>query len=176
MVIDLVVGEDLLFGLLHLHQLAEFGGLASLALANDICLRFEQADDLVGRMCVALIDALPGLADDLSNARDHRQQILPLALRGRTVVPMLARLDAVNDIANESAGLADDALRDQNANATPHRELRCQFGRAAPRSVQTDRVGPATNRWHALARRAAGSGTTTVRLLPAHSRATSGAA
>ena len=45
-IIDLVVGDDLIFRLLQLHHLAEFGRLAGLALADDFRLRLEQAHEL----------------------------------------------------------------------------------------------------------------------------------
>jgi len=61
LVIDLVVSDDLLFGFLDLDHLAEFGGFAGLALADDLRVRLEQAHDLAGSVRVAAVDALAGL-------------------------------------------------------------------------------------------------------------------
>ena len=54
LVIDLVVGDDLAFGLLNLDHLAELGGLGGLALADDFGVRLEHAHDLAGDVGVAL--------------------------------------------------------------------------------------------------------------------------
>ena len=45
-VIDLVVDDDLIFRLLQLDHLAELGGLAGLAFANDLRRGLEQAEEL----------------------------------------------------------------------------------------------------------------------------------
>ena len=62
LVVDLVVGHDLLLDFLDLDHLAELGGLASLALADDLRVGLEQADDLAGGVGIALVDALSSLS------------------------------------------------------------------------------------------------------------------
>src|SRR5947209_1337547 len=42
-----IMCDDLILGFLHLHQLAELGGLAGLTLADNLAVRLEQTDDLV---------------------------------------------------------------------------------------------------------------------------------
>src|ERR1700674_2070446 len=70
--VDFVGGDDLVFGLLQLHHLAEFGRLAGLAFADDFRRWLEQADDLAFAAGVAAEDAGPGLLHHLADQRHHR--------------------------------------------------------------------------------------------------------
>ena len=54
-----------MFGLLNLHQLAELGGLARLALADHLGLRFKYAHDLAFGSGVATENPLLSLPYDL---------------------------------------------------------------------------------------------------------------
>src|SRR5262249_1550732 len=60
------VGDQSAFRLLHLHHLTELGRLSGFAAAEDLRVRLEDADDLLGRFRVALEDARFRLRDDLS--------------------------------------------------------------------------------------------------------------
>src|SRR5260370_17163379 len=73
--VDLVVHHELIFGLLDLHQLAKLGGLGSLALANRLGVRLEQAQDLVAIMLVATQDAGPRLGHDAAHQRQHLRDL-----------------------------------------------------------------------------------------------------
>src|SRR4030095_15211245 len=53
-VVNLVMRDDLLFGLLDPHHLVELDGLGGLALADDLGVGLEQADELAWRVRVAL--------------------------------------------------------------------------------------------------------------------------
>jgi hypothetical protein len=46
LIINFIVGDNLVFRLLDFHHLAEFIGLARLPLTNDLRRRLEQAEDL----------------------------------------------------------------------------------------------------------------------------------
>lgn len=79
--VDLVVGHDLLLGLL---------------------------DDLAWCVGVAVVDALSCLSQNLQHARNHRLEVAAMAFDGRLVVPAPAALDAVGDLSYEAFGLTDD--------------------------------------------------------------------
>ena len=64
-IIDFVVSHNLVFGLLQFHHLAELVRLTSLAFADDLRRRLEQAENLAIGMGVAAPDARSGLLDDL---------------------------------------------------------------------------------------------------------------
>src|SRR4029453_2498101 len=122
LVVDLVVRDDLLFGLLELDHLAEFGRLTRLALANDLGLGLEQADDLARSMRIALVDAFACLANDLLNAGDHRLEVLALGFDRLVVVSAIAAFNAIDQLSHKAAGFADHALsnRQQPAVALDH--------------------------------------------------------
>src|SRR5262245_51311719 len=73
---DLVIGNDLVLGLLQLHHLAELVRLAGLALTNDLGRGLEQAEQLALAARVAAEQAYPGLLHDLPDARDHQIKLL----------------------------------------------------------------------------------------------------
>src|ERR1700740_726404 len=65
LVIDLEVDHDLVLGLLQLHHLAEFVGLARFAFADDLRRGLKHAQKLNLRARIAAIDPSPGLFHDL---------------------------------------------------------------------------------------------------------------
>jgi hypothetical protein len=78
LIVDLLVGDNLIFGFLQFHHLAEFVGLGRLALADDLRRRLERAQDLAFGARLAA-EGL-GLADHLTHARRHRLQLVAQAL------------------------------------------------------------------------------------------------
>ena len=75
-IIDLVVDNDLVLGLLQLDHLAEFGRLAGLALADDFCCWLEQAHELAVAARVAVHDARTGLLHHLPHERHHGIELI----------------------------------------------------------------------------------------------------
>jgi hypothetical protein len=65
------VRDDLILSFLQLHQLAEFGGLAGLAFANDFGVWFKQADHLARYLRDALKHSHPGLLNYLAYEFGH---------------------------------------------------------------------------------------------------------
>ena len=66
---NLIINDDLVLGLLQLHQLAELGGLTRLALADHLSRGPEQADNPALAVAVTVKDACPRLPYDLLNPR-----------------------------------------------------------------------------------------------------------
>src|SRR5271166_830863 len=75
-VIDFIVDNDLVLGLLQLDHLAELVGLGRLALANDLRRRLEQAEKLPFDMRVAAKEARPCLFHHLPHPRRHLLDLL----------------------------------------------------------------------------------------------------
>ncbi len=71
----LIVRDDLALRFRQLHQLAEFGRLAGLALPNDFAVRLKQAHDLFRGLRVVPKDARLGLLHHLPNPLRHPCQI-----------------------------------------------------------------------------------------------------
>ena len=69
--VHLVRRDDLMLGFLNRHELAEFRGLGDLAFANGFCVRLEDAQDLVGDVCITTEQARTGLVEDATHQRLH---------------------------------------------------------------------------------------------------------
>src|SRR6478672_9669128 len=104
-IIDLVVGDDLIFRLLQLHHLAEFGRLAGLALADDFRLRLEQTHELAVAARVAAQDARAGLFHHLSDERHHGIKLVAQALQRQLLYNVGRALHARGDFLREAFGL-----------------------------------------------------------------------
>ena len=77
---DLEVDHDLVLGLLQLHHLTEFRGLARLAFADHFRRRFEHAQELALEVSIAAIDPCPGLFHHLFYARHHLIDLVAQAI------------------------------------------------------------------------------------------------
>jgi hypothetical protein len=64
LVIYLIIDHKLMLGFLDFEQLAEFGRLDSLNLANRFSMRLKQAEQLIWVMSVRLANVRPRLSDD----------------------------------------------------------------------------------------------------------------
>src|ERR1700730_12928971 len=111
LIVDLVVDHDLVLRFLQFDQLAELVGLAGLPLADDLCCRLEQAEDLGLVVRVAVEDARSCLGDDLPHARYHLLELAPEAVergmhRRARRVPL-----PIHDLPGEALGLPDHAAR-----------------------------------------------------------------
>src|SRR6266571_1869465 len=73
---DLVVGDELRFGLLDLHQASELSGLGQFALAENFRVRLEHAYHLMWVVRVTSEDAGARLGQDLPDHREGRVQPL----------------------------------------------------------------------------------------------------
>src|SRR6266481_2753397 len=112
LVVNLVMRDDLLLGLLDLDHLAELGGLSGFALADDFGVWFEQAHELAGHMRVAVEDAFACLPHHLLNTRDHGVQINAVLLDGGLRDEVRVALEAADHLAYEALGLSDRPPRD----------------------------------------------------------------
>src|SRR6201982_1582140 len=72
----LIVGDDLVLGFLHLHQLAKLVGLSRLPLADNFRVWFEQADQLARQLSYPLEDPRLGLPHHPAHSLRHRFQPL----------------------------------------------------------------------------------------------------
>src|SRR6185312_3270465 len=109
--VNLIVGDDLVLGLLQLHHLAELIRLAGLALADDLSRRFEQTEQLTFAPRVAAEDSSPGLLHDLPDARDHQIKLLAQTIQRNLLQERLHSLHSPTDLLGESSCLADYAAR-----------------------------------------------------------------
>src|SRR5437870_2015364 len=121
-VIDGVVSDDLPFGFLDLHHLAELGGLGRFAFADDFGVGLEQAHQFARAARIAVDDALAGLPHDLLHARDHGLQILALRLQLRLRKDAGAALNAAGHLAREALGLPEHAPGDDQQLAVTLRQ------------------------------------------------------
>src|SRR5881296_438881 len=67
-----VIGDELRLGLLDLHEPSELRRLGQLALADDVGVRLEQADDLAGIVRIAAEHAGSGLCQHVPDEVDRR--------------------------------------------------------------------------------------------------------
>src|SRR5437867_11940536 len=70
-----VVGDELRFGLLDLHEPPELGGLGQLALPDDLRVRLEETDYLAGVVRIAAEHAGARLGEHLPDQLDRRRQL-----------------------------------------------------------------------------------------------------
>src|SRR6266496_4002391 len=117
--IDLIVDDDLILGFLQLGDLAEFVGLAGLALANDLGGRLEQAENLALDMRVAVEDAGAGLTHDLPHQRHHPVQLRTQALQRNLRQDIRSPLDARGYLPREPLGLPHHPARRVEQSAVP---------------------------------------------------------
>jgi hypothetical protein len=80
-----------------LDHFAELGGFAGLALADDLGLGFEDADDLALGMGVAALDTFTGLIQHLLDPGQHRFHVLSMTFDGQLIEEVVAGLDALID-------------------------------------------------------------------------------
>src|ERR1700680_2574441 len=102
--VDFVGGDDLVFGLLEFHHLAELGRLAGLAFADDFRRWLEHAEHLAFAAGVAAEDAGAGLLHHLADQRHH-----PLDLRAQTLQRQL--LADIGRAFHPAGDLRGEALR-----------------------------------------------------------------
>jgi hypothetical protein len=106
-IIDFVVDDDLVLGLLQLDHLAELVGLGRLALANDLGRGLEQAEKLVGKARVATKDARPRLLHHLLYAWHHRIDFKTQAFQRDLLDDGARPLDAIGNLLGEPLRLTD---------------------------------------------------------------------
>src|SRR5271157_615513 len=83
-----ILRDDLILGLLYLHELSEFRGLAQLSFPNDFRVRLEHTDQLPRETSDPLENTRAGLLHYLSYSIGHhrqslRQRLQPPAVRTR---------------------------------------------------------------------------------------------
>ena len=130
---DRVVGDELRLRLLNLHQAAKLRRLGELALAEDLGVRLEEADDLAGKPRVAAQYAGPGL-------RHHRQTSSIRSIR----VGMAARYVDVPDGPGRADGrpvegtadMDEDGGMTQLMDRSGARQARVRYGRVGPRHIR----------------------------------------
>src|SRR5271166_2263565 len=106
---DLIVNDDLVLGLLQLHQLAKLGWLTRLALADHFGRWLEQADNLALAAAVAVEDTCLGLTYNLLDPWEHLIKQLTVAFQGRLFDDLRAALHAITDLPGEAFGLSHHA-------------------------------------------------------------------
>src|SRR5271157_5659400 len=74
LLIDLVMGNDLVLRFLQLHQLAELVGFACLSLADNLSVRLKQADQLSRKLGQAVEDSRLGLSHHATHLLGHAFQ------------------------------------------------------------------------------------------------------
>src|SRR5271169_534757 len=99
-------GDDLILPFLNLDHLAEFGGLARLALTDDFGARLEDADQLLGYMRVATENSRTSLLHHLLHPRRHRVQLFAQAFEGGLFEDIARCLHARRDLAREALRLS----------------------------------------------------------------------
>ena len=109
LVIDFVVGDDLLFGFLNLHHFAKLGRLGHFAFANDLGVRLEQTHELPGHMRIAFEETLAGLMHDLPHERDHLLQIRLGGLQTDLFDDPISALGVIRHLVGKAFGLPDHA-------------------------------------------------------------------
>src|SRR5207253_1107181 len=97
-IVDAVVDHNLAFSLLDFHHLAEFVGLADLALADDFGRRLEQAEDLALGARITTEDPRAGLFHNLLDTRYHRIDFLTQAFERQLLQDVCRPLDAVSNL------------------------------------------------------------------------------
>ena len=105
--VDLVVRDDLRFGFLDLHHLAELGGLGGFALTDHLGVRLEEAHELAGNVRVALEEALTCLMHDLAHQGDHPLKVGFVCLQAQLIQKAAG---ALAPRGNEAKRFIDDSL------------------------------------------------------------------
>src|ERR1022692_517745 len=106
LLIHLEGSDDLIFAFLDLDHLAELGGLARLALSDDLGGRLEDADQFLGHVRVATEHSRPGLLHHLFHPRRHRDQLLTQAFEGGLFEDIARCFHARRDLARKEFRLS----------------------------------------------------------------------
>jgi hypothetical protein len=87
MIVHLIMRDDLVLGFLQLHQFAKFVGLACLAFANDLGMRFEQTNEFIRQVGESSENARLGLSYHAANSIRHGLEMLAQSARQSPATP-----------------------------------------------------------------------------------------